>query len=332
MNSRNVLRGLTLALSLGVALPAMAADFDAEETLVVEEEGIFTFTGGIGIVSLEANEYVYAGAGSSNKTSQLIWQSTAPMLTAGLDVDLPEGWTLSARAQAAIAGDSYMEDYDWIDYDDDVGPFVVDYGADNWTHRSQHDDTDLDWYFNGSLLLGHDFAVSDNVTVNVNGGFKYTDVQWSAYGGSYVYSNGGYRNDVGDWADGEPGITYRQSFPALVAGIDLESKHDALTFGAGVQGGFTFYGTGDDRHWMRDLNFIDNLVSAPLLSARANVGYEVADGMNLFLEGTVEKIFTARGDTEAFDIPTGVQVGSYPDQAGGDLFAASITGGIKGTF
>jgi plasminogen activator len=326
MNTRNVLRGLAVALSLGVALPVMAADFGVEDTLVVDEQGIVTISGGIGIVSLKANEYVYAGPGSDTRLSQLIWESTAPMLTAGLDIALPEGWTFSANAQIAMGGDSYMEDYDWI------APYATGTGDDDWSHRSQHDDTDLDWYFNGSLLLGHDFAVSDNVTVNVNGGFKYTDVQWSAYGGSYVYSEGGYRNEVGDFADGEPGISYRQSFPALVAGIDLESKHDALTFGAGVQGGFTLYGTGDDRHWMRDLNFIDNLGSAPLLSARANVGYEVADGMNLFLEGTVEKIFTARGDTDEFDIPTGVQTDFYPDQADGDLFAASITGGIKGTF
>jgi outer membrane protease len=114
MNNRNVLRGLALALSLGVALPAMAADLDTEETLVIEDESIVTFTGGIGIVSLEANEFVYAAAGSDTRLSQLIWQSTAPMLTGGLDVALPEGWTLSAKGQVALSGDSYMEDYDWI--------------------------------------------------------------------------------------------------------------------------------------------------------------------------------------------------------------------------
>ena len=328
MNTRNVLRGLAVALSLGVALPVMAADFGVEDTLVVDEQGIVTISGGIGIVSLKANEYVYAGPGSDTRLSQLIWESTAPMLTAGLDIALPEGWTFSANAQIAMGGDSYMEDYDWI------APYATGTGDDDWSHRSQHDDTDLDWYFNGSLLLGHDFAVSDNVTVNVNGGFKYTDVQWAAYGGSYVYSVGGPRDTSGDFPDGEAGITSRQSFPALIAGIDAEMVQDQWTFGVAAHGGFTIYGIGDDHHWMRTppLNFIDTLESAPLLSVGASVGYEVAEGMNLFLAGTAEQIFTARGDTEIFNNNTGVLLGTDTDGAGGDLFAASITGGIKGTF
>lgn len=328
MKFGKVLGGFTAALALSVALPAMAADLNVEDTLVVDDEGIVTISGGIGIVSLKANEYVYVGPGSDTRLSQLIWESTAPMLTAGLDIALPEGWTFSANAQIAMGGDSYMEDYDWI------APYATGTGDDDWSHRSQHDDTDLDWYFNGSLLLGHDFAVSDNVTVNVNGGFKYTDVQWAAYGGSYVYSVGGPRDTSGDFPDGEPGITYRQSFPALIAGVDAEMVQDQWTFGVAAHGGFTIYGTGDDTHWMRTppLNFIDTLESAPLLSVGASVGYEVAEGMNLFLAGTAEQIFTARGDTEIFNNNTGALLGTDADGAGGDLFAASITGGIKGTF
>lgn len=331
MNVRGLLPGLMAVLSLGVALPAAAADLGQENALVVDEatgQAIVSVYGGIGILSLEANEFVYAGPGSDTRLSQLIWQSTAPVLTAGLEVALPEGWTLAAKAQVAMGGDSYMEDYDWI------APWATGTGDDDWSHRSQHDDTDLDWYFNGSVLLGHDFAVSDNVTVNLNGGFKYTDVQWAAYGGSYVYSNGGFRNDVGDFPDGEPGISYRQSFPALVAGIDAEMVQDKWTFGVSAQGGFTLYGTGDDHHWQRNpvLNFIDHLESAPLLSVGASASYEVADGMNIFLAGTAEKIFTGRGDTDIYNDETGVLIGTELDGAGGDLFAASITGGIKGTF
>lgn len=324
MNSRNVLRGLTLALSLGVALPAMAADFDAEETLVVEEEGIFTFTGGIGIVSLEANEYVYQSSTSDNRLSQLIWQSTAPMLTAGLDVDLPEGWTLSAKVQAAIAGDSYMEDYDWI------APYATGTGDDDWSDRSQHDDTDLDWYFNGTLLLGHNFAVSDNVTVNVNGGFKYTDVQWAAYGGSYVYSEGGYRNDVGDFDDGDPAIRYRQQLPAIVAGIDAQIVQDAWTFDLSAHGGVTFSGATTDNHWMRDLVITGEVQSAPILSVAGQASYEVSDGMSVFLGGSLEQVFTGRADAH-YDEAV-LPDFSYPNGQGASLFAASITGGIKGTF
>ncbi len=328
MNTRNGLRGLALALSLGVALPAMAADLGAEETLVVDEQGIVTLSGGIGIVSLEANELVYRNSTTDNRLSHLIWQSTAPMLTAGLGVALPEGWTLAVDAQVAIAGDSYMEDYDWI------APWATGFGDDDWSHRSQHDATDLDWYFNGSILLGHDFSVSDGLTVNLNGGFKYTDVQWTAHGGDFVYSSGGFRNDVFSLADSVKGITYRQSFPALVAGLDAELVEGQWTLGASAQAGFTLFGTADDVHFLTPApnHFIDRLGSAPLLSVGASVGYEVADGMDLFIAGKAEKIFTGRGDEDYYDRVTGAPIGTAVNGGGGDLFAASITGGLKGTF
>lgn len=328
MNTRNVLRGFAIALSLGVALPVMAADFGAEDTLIVDEQGIVTLSGGIGIVSLEANEYVYRNSTTDDRLSHLIWQSTAPMLTAGLGVALPEGWTFSANAEVALGGDSYMEDYDWI------LPWAPGFGDDDWSHRSQHDATNLDWYFNGSILLGHDFAVSDGLTVNLNGGFKYTDVQWTSHGGDFVYSVGGYRDTVFSVDDSVKGITYRQTFPALVAGLDAELIEGAWTLGASAQAGFTFYGKGDDVHFQTPApnHFIDNLGSAPLLSVGASVGYELADGMDLFIAGKAEKIFTGRGDTDLYNRDTGAYLGTAANAGGGDLFAASITGGIKGTF
>lgn len=330
MNIRNLAPSLMLVLLCSTAIPVAAADFGATEDTAFGDVRVW---GGIGVAYLESNEYVYEGPGSDNVVSRLIWQSTAPVLTGGFDVALPEGWTARGTAQFAISGDSYMEDYDWF------GPDFVSYDADDWTHRSQHDDTNLDWYFNGSLLVGHDFALGDSAKVNLNAGFKYTDVQWTAFGGTYVYSDSvvdnpgdNYHAYTGSFPDGEKGITYRQSFPALVAGADFEADLDALTLSAGIQGGFTVYGVGDDHHWMRDLNFVDTLQSAPLLGAHASAEFAIDEGLSLFAEGTIEQVFTARGDTDEYDLITGDQTAYYPDAAGGDLFAASISAGIKGTF
>jgi outer membrane protease len=305
--------GLLAAATLTVAGPAQAQD-------------MVTFSGSIGVITLEANEYVYVAPGDDTRLSHLIWQSTAPVLNAGFDVSLPDGWTFAAKAQVALGGDSYMEDFDWI------APYATGTGDDDWSDRSQHDDTDLDWYFNGSMLIGYDMALTDTVTVNVNGGLKYTDVQWAAYGGSFVYSDGAPRDTVGDFPDGEPGITYRQTFPAAVAGLDIEHSDGPLTVGASVQAGVTFSAVGDDHHWMRDVNFIDTLESAPLLAVGASAGYEVAEGVQLFVAAQAEQIFTARADTDAYDISTGDYLWTEEDQAGGDLFAASVSVGLTGSF
>jgi outer membrane protease len=314
----------------GVAIAALCASgipAVAQETVATFADGNITLSGAIGMIGIEGREYVYNGAGSSDVLSLLIWQSLAPMLTTSLDVELPDGWSIAAKAQVAIAGDSYMEDFDWL------LPFRPSFAFNDWTHRSQHQDTNLDWYFNGSIALGRDIAVNEYVTVNINGGLKYTDVQWAAIGGTFVYSVSGFRDAAGTFPD-NPAITYRQQFPALFVGADAEIVQDQWTLGFGAQGGVTFNAVGDDHHWMRvpPLNFIDNLQMAPTVSLSASAEYEVDEQLRLFVAGTFDKVFLARGDTEMYNNDTGAMLATFPDAAGGELMSASISVGLKGTF
>lgn len=326
------LGGIALAAALAVSAPAMAQQMWSDWATPVDEQGSVTLSGELGLLMLEANEYVYAWPGSTYYGSRLIWKSTAPMASGALHATLPDGWTLTAKARVALGGDSYMEDYDW------TGPDFAGFDQDDWTHRSQHDDTNLDWFFDGSVLLGYDLPASEGMKINVNGGFKYTDVQWAAYGGRYVYSDleagdgCGFRGCVGDFPDGEAGITYRQMLPAVVAGVDTEYTDGPLTLGASGHVGFTFNGTGDDQHWMRDLNFVDHLQPAPLISAELSAQYRVMDGLNVFVAGSAEQVFAGRADTDVRDTALDADEGTEPDSAGADLFSASITAGLKGTF
>ena len=309
-------------------MPAIAADVILEpETTVTSADGTVTLTGGVGVIGIEGREYVFDGSGSEDVLSLLIWQSLAPMLTTGLDVSLPDGWSIAAKAQVALGGDSYMEDYDWL------LPFRPSFASDDWTHRSQSENTDLDWYFNGSIALGKDIVVNEDMTVNVNGGFKYTDVQWAAVGGTFVYSVGGFRDTSGTFAD-VPAITYRQQWPALFLGADAEIVRDQWTFDFGAQAGVTFNGIGDDTHWMRvpPLNFVDSLGMSPTVSLSASAEYEVDEQLSLFVAGTFDIFFIDRGYTDIYNNDTGALVGSELDAAGAELVSASVSVGLKGTF
>lgn len=314
-----------------IAVPGAAWSAGPIEPLAADEAAADAGSGvsiysAIGLVAIESNEIVYVGAGSSDVLSRLIWQSTAPMLTAGFDVEMPEGWTLSGKAQVAMGGDSYMEDYDWV-----LAPWFQSYAADDWTHRSQHDDTSLDWYFNGSVAVGHDVIKDEDVTLNVNAGLKYVDLQWTASGGTFVASVGGFRDLTGSSADGQPSVTFRQRFPAAFVGLDGEVKQDQWTFGGSIHTGLTFGADDIDNHWRRDLRFEDSLRSAPMLAIEASAAYAIADETNLFVTGTFDKIFTARGDTVVIDTINELSDTDL-DVAGGDFASAGISMGIKGTF
>ena len=325
---------------LAVFVPALATPANAVDLWLDEEEPLHggdyfyaspdntvELSGSIGVIGIEAREHVFPTAGSTDNLSLLIWQSVAPMATGDARVRLPDGWTLSGRLRAAISGDSYMEDYDW------TGPFFVSYAFDDWTHQSRPPDTSLDWYVDGSLALGRDVMVEDAVRVNLNGGFKYTDVQWTASGGTYVYSVGGFRDTSGSIPDA-PAITYRQQIPTLFAGLDVEAVENGWTYGVSAKGGMTLFGMATDHHWMRvpPLRFVDYLKPAPMVSLAASAGYDLSDNLGLFFEGSVEKVFLGRADTDIYDNDTDALLGTAPDAAGAELGSVSLSAGFKGSF
>ena len=324
--------GAALAAGLSAG-PAMSQDFFGESWGYASEDQAITLRGGFGVIGIEAREHVFAGAGSPDNLSLLIWQTAAPMANVEVDVKLPEQWTVKARVTAALFGDSYMEDYDWF------GPDFVSYDFDDWTHRSQHPNTNLDWYLDASLAVGRDVIVEPNARVNLNGGIKYTDVQWTAVGGSYIYSDDFDVDHAGDHFHAHtgtladvPGITYRQQIPVLFAGLDAEVTDGQWTYEAGAQAGIALFARGDDHHWLRDLRFLDTINAAPMLGASATASYAFSDSLDLFVTGSVEKVFLSRGDTEYYDIPSGVQTGASIDAAGLELGTISLAGGLKGSF
>lgn len=321
-----------VAIGGAICTPANAVDlwleeenFHGEDYFYASPDKAIELRGSIGVLGLEAREHVFASTGSTNNLSLLIWQSVAPMATGDVRVRLPDNWTVTGRLRAAISGESQMEDYDW------TGAHFVSYDFDDWTHRSQHPNTNLDWYLDGSLALGRDIVVEDAARININGGLKYTDVQWTATGGSYVYSVGGFRDTAGTIAD-TPAVTYRQQLPTLFAGLDIEAREEGWTYGVSAKGGMTMFGMATDDHWQRvpPRRFIDYLKPAPILSLAANADYELSDNLGLFFEGTVEKVFLARADTDIYD--AGVLVLNSPDAAGAELGSVSLSAGLKGSF
>jgi plasminogen activator len=321
----DILKYAGLATVLAIA-PALGEDYFTDPQQYDQNSAVKFFSS-IGILSLEGTEHVYTAAGSSDHLSLLVWQSLSPVLTAGFEVTLPESWTLDADVQIAASGNSYMEDYDWL------GPFSPSFAFDDWSHRSQHEQTNLDWYIRGSLAIGYDFQIDESTTVNLNAGLKYIDVQWAAAGGSFIYSIGGFRDTAGVFTDA-PGITYRQQLPSVFVGLDTEFTKDNWTFNFGAQAGLTILATATDRHWQRipPLRFEETIMPAPTAAISARAAYNVNNNLSVFVAGNVEKVFPARSDTTIFNNNTNALLATAPDASGAELFSASLTAGLKGNF
>lgn len=279
------------------------------------------FGASIGAMYLEGNEKVLDG---NYTVSHLIWQSTVPVLRGSVAADFGNGLSFKAEGSVAGFGNSYMEDYDWLKGDDTF---------ENWSHRSQHPDTNLDHYYTAAASVGYELVEDDTATVRAHAGFKYTDVKWTAYGGTYVYSSlAGFRDIAGSIPDGVAAITYRQQFPELFLGVDGEERYGNIRIGGLLRGGVTFLSVATDDHWLRNLRFADTLYVAPTITAGVDVGFALGANAELTLAARYDHIFEQRGDTKYYDIATGAQTGALSNVAGGGLRSAEFTAGLRGSF
>lgn len=315
--------GAVAALGLLLAGSAGAADyydFGQPQYDYATPDDTVRVNAGIGAIYLEGNEYVFNG---DRTLSQLIWQTKAPVLRGSIAVDVGGGFSISAEGSAAAFGTSYMEDYDWL---------IATDSFENWTHRSQHPDTDLDHYWTGAAALGFELVRDETAVVRLHGGFKYTDVQWSAYGGSYIYSVGGFRDTAGNFADGAPGVTYRQQLPEIFLGLDGEERYGNIRLGGLLRGGLTVLAQTHDNHWMRDLLVVDTLGVTPTISAGADVGFALGPLAEIYIAARYDQTFLMRGKSEYFDTNTGIRTIVGDDLGGADFRSVEVTAGLRGTF
>lgn len=281
--------------------------------------------GGLGVAVLRGNEYVYDGTGSPDRISALYWDSTAPVLSVGMSVDLPKGWVFGLDAQVGMSGDSHMVDYDWLT------PNRTSFAADQWTDRSIHPDTKLDWYFNGSAKLGYNLIDGDSGTVQINAGFRYIDVSWDGINGTAIYSKGGFRNTVEDFS-GQRVISYRQQLPLGFIGVNTQFDVDNVTLAFGAQGGLTVGAKDDDIHWLNNDRFLGTGFTSAAFHLDAKATYHLNEQTDLFVAGTVDHIVDTRADTQVVKNSTGLPSSSSNDAAGFGFTGVSLTAGLLGHF
>jgi outer membrane protease len=302
----------TLCLMALGALPAYAEDVTLQSL-----DGTVTFKGSYGLTSIKANELVYEG---KTKLSQLIWESSyVSTLNGAVAIELPKDFYLSASGTIGLGGDGHMVDYDWL---------VPDRA---WSDRSIHPDTRLNHYFVASVEVGREIFSRDGTDLGLGAGFKYTDVKWTAWGGSFVYSDQGFRDWRGEFDPREKGISYRQSWPVPYLGANLSHHSGPWTFATSLQAGLAIDSYDIDDHWVRNLRFCDYFETTPAVSLSGSVQYAVWNNAAFYLSGSFDRMFRVRGDTKMVDTVNGDEQW-FMDGAGGDYRAATVSFGLKGQF
>lgn len=281
---------------------------------------------------LSALETAYESPGSENKISELRWSGLSNgLINLGLKGVSDSGLLARAKGGFAVGPWAYMKDFDWF------GPDFRSYQAEAWTHRSRHEDTSIDWYLSAELAGGYRVDTSDALSLELDLRAKYTTLQWTASGGSYVYSDSwtdepgdNYRAYTGQLTKG-PAVTYKQAFPSLQLGISTDLHGEGLHFGLDAAFGATLGATATDTHWMRGLVFEDQIRPAPMLSLGASLEYEIHD-MALVFGINHERIFHRRGDELVWEDGVRIDGGGLVDVAGTSFKKTGIQFGLRKHF
>lgn len=314
----NVLSSLVAGVAVLCATTAYANDFYGQAT-----EGPMSMTFDAGLANIYAEESVFQGG---RQVSRLDWESKGvTVLRGALSIEVLPDWSIRAEGKTGMNGDGHMTDYDWI------APNYTNQSDDGWSHRSLHDDTRLDHYYSGSVELNRTFINDNGRFLSAGIGGRYTDVQWTAYGGSFIYSVFNPRDYSGNFADGERGITYRQQMPSLYANLRGSQNYGAWTVSGGLEGGALIKAKAPDDHWMRDLRFTDSFDLGVTYGANTAVAYNLTQNISFYASGAVEVTKFGTGDTHVRDTVTG-ESANFSNAAGAQFVAASVSLGIKGKF
>jgi len=271
----------------------------------------------LGYLTGEADEYVYDGG---HTVSQLIWDIDATyMLGVGASISTARWFRFNADVYFNLGdGDASMEDYDWL----------VE-GLD-WTHFSVSEDTDV----SKALLVD----INAEVTAYDYGkgrlyalvGYKHDHIEWDAYGGSYIYSVNGFRDEAGSLPDGV-GISYEQTYDSIYFGVGLRGKENRFTYDLKLAySPFVDADDADMHHW-RNMYSTSDYSNEDMWSFSATVGYDIIEQLNLSLSYLYEKYDTMRGDAVYEYRDEGLVI-PYPDAAGVDLEFSLVSLSLQYTF
>ncbi|WP_323130284.1 omptin family outer membrane protease [Sinorhizobium medicae] len=295
--------------------PSFAA---ADNALFSSDDGNVVVFGDIGLANIKAQEFFYVG---DHKISQLNWESKGVTLfTVGVDGQIDNDWSLKGSVKVGTGGNGHLVDYDWT---------IIE--REDWSHRSIHPLTELDHYVTAAIELNRIAYGNETSSIAVGAGMRYTDVKWTAYGGSGIYTEKTFRDKRWELPDWERGVSYRQKIPVGFLSLSGEHVLGDLTISGGLQSGLSFGIKSIDDHWRRNLRISDDMSPAPTIGANVAVSYALTPGASLYLSGSFERVFHSRGDTERHNFATG-EIAFRKDSAGATFQAMSVSFGLRGTF
>lgn len=323
---------LTSALLLMTGTVAVAADQPAQnmnETSSVQTNDQVTVLEGrmsLGYLTDNATELTYL-PWSGYKISELDWKTDPVlMLTLGGSIQ-PKHWLrFNGDLQFKLTdGENSMNDYDWM------VPGM------DWTDWSQHNDVDLtsgyvmDFNIEFPVLhLGE--QTTSSTSFSLFAGFITEKWEWEASGGSYVYSENGFRDTIGIFDPAGKEITYNQKFNTPYLGVGFSSRLNNLDLHGRIIFSELVHAEDHDQHHQRGLIFASDCKHGEMLGGNLGFAYRFTPQWAVTADVQYLEYSEVRGVLDITDIRTGQSLHVDGDASGIKSSRTSVALGMRYQF
>lgn len=283
----------------------------------------FSLAATVGVLEGTASELVYYYPyGKKFKLSELTWD-LKDIVMGGVHGSVGIGRRLRVNLgvwSALTEGDGRMVDRDW-DYPDSISAFLEP-DEHNWTDESRHPDTSLDTGTivdqNLSVLVLQRGAFSLLGIV----GYKHDTWKWSARGGTYVYSDNGFRDYAGAFPRGMKVITYEQQYSIPYVGVGASWARPAFQVESHLLFSPVVSASDSDYHVLRGVLFEEDFSGGTYLGLGLNATWMFASHWSAAIGVAYQAIPEMIGDVTI----SGVEGSGFFEDGGGiAMSATSVT-------
>lgn len=313
------LKLLVIILSAPVAFNSLAS---AESAFFTPEKVSTDLS--MGTLSGKTKERVYEPEQGGRKVSQLDWKyRNAAILKGSINWDLMPRISVSATGWTTIdSRGGNMVDQDWTD------PRK----PGTWTHESSHPNTRLNYANEFDLNIKSWLLNEPDYRFGLMIGYQESRYSFKATGGTYIYSeDGGFRNEIDSFPDGENVIGYKQRFKMPYIGLTGSYRYDNVEFGGSLKYSGWAKASDNDEHYNQQTTFRSKVRNQNFYSVAINAGYYVTPNTKVYMEGTWNRVTNRKGDTSIYDRSDNTSEYCH-SSAGIENYNFIATAGLKYTF
>ncbi|MBU1566890.1 MAG: omptin family outer membrane protease [Proteobacteria bacterium] len=281
----------------------------------------FSVEVGAGYLTGESKELVYWPTQGNHKASELTWAiDNLFMVGVGASLKVHDWMAVNFNGWIkATDGEGTMDDYDWMVRGGD------------WTDWSHHENTDVT---EGSIMdfnVEFSFVRTDVVALKAITGYKRDNFGWEAYGGEYIYTEGGFRNTTGAISDSIATIGYEQTFTSLYFGLGMAAKFNNFELNSRFIYSPLVQGEATDYHYLRNLVTYDEGDDGDMIAFDVSGSFLINPQFTIEVGYSYQRYDMMQGDSEWHFRDDGV-VYYFADGAGMDQTSSLLSVSLRYTF